>query len=155
MRPNIRRTPRGGIALPLVLIVLVTVSMFAALLLDATLQEVRTAAGRTAAMRAQAAVETVLAAMLDATVDSGWVQHPVPLGGSEVTLNGRDSVGVAVVPLGDSLFRVSAQARSREGQARARGGAVTFFRLEADTVAAASGQGRLRPISGWWWSPLP
>ncbi|MCX5766263.1 MAG: hypothetical protein NTZ43_03430 [Gemmatimonadetes bacterium] len=139
MRPNIRRTPRGGIALPLVLIVLVTVSMFAALLLDATLQEVRTAAGRTAAMRAQAAVETVLAAMLGATVDSGWVQHPVPLGGSEVT----------------SLFRVSAQARSREGQARARGGAVTFFRLEADTVAAASGQGRLRPISGWWWSPLP
>ena len=158
MRADRRRrcggAARRGIALPLVLVVLLTVSMFAALLLDASLQAVRAASARTAAMRAHAAVETAVAAMVGASVDSVWGQNPSPIGVAAAWVGRGDSVGVSVVPLGDSLFRFSAQSRSVEGQARARGGAVTFLRLEPDTAAIAARRGRLRPISGWWWSPL-
>ena len=80
----------------------------------------------------------------------------MPVGGSRrATIPaGSDSTTVTVQSIGGSLFRLTVVARVTAGVARARQGTVAFVRLVADTSGGVRTT-RLRPVAGWWRSPLP
>jgi hypothetical protein len=147
-------TSRCGVALPLALLVLVVVALFAALLLDSALQEMRTARGSTAASRAQSALESALAATITEPVDSIGAQLVAGASRDRVWSTSGDSVAVRVQSLGGSLRRVVATATAVTGSARAVAGAVAYLRVTDDS-ASAGGDRRLRPVIGWWWSTNP
>lgn len=145
---------RRGIALPLALLVVLVVAMFAALLLDASLQAVRSGRAGVSASRAQVAVETALAAALAAPVDSGGRSMAAGAAWDSSWAATGDSVHLMVQSLGGSLRRVVATATAGAGDARGAAGALVYVRVAADSAGAAV-RWRLRPVSGWWWSPNP
>jgi hypothetical protein len=147
-------TRRPGIALPLALLVLVVVMLFAALLLDGALQEVRMARGGVAASRAQAALESTLAATLATPVDSAGALMAAGRSRDSAWVTAGDTLAVHVQSLGGTLRRVVARATIGAGSARAVAGAVAYLRVATDSNGPGGGR-RLRPVTGWWWAPIP
>ena len=144
---------RRGVALPLALFALLTLALMISLLLDAAMQEYRTAGGDIAAVRASAAAERGLALFLGGTVDSALVA--LPRGGSVARmLPGADSVAVVVQSLGGALARLTISAHVWSDGARADAGAIALVRYELDTTTAPA-VFRPRPLPGWWWTPNP
>lgn len=145
---------RRGIALPLALLVVLVVAMFAALLLDTSLQAVRSGRAGVSAIRAQVALETALAAALAAPVDSGGRSMAPGVAWDSSWAAAGDSVHLRVQSLGGSLRRVVATATAGAGDARGAAGALVYVRVVADSAGSLV-RWRLRPVSGWWWSPIP
>lgn len=149
-----RPRPPRGIALPLAVLVVVAVAMFAALLLDASLQAVRSSRAGLSATRAQSALETALATALAAPVDSAGRSLPAGAARDSSWVAAGDSVHLRVQSLGGSLRRVLAATSAGAGAARGAAGALVFVRVVADSAGPVV-RWRLRPVSGWWWSPNP
>ena len=150
-RPSRRRR---GIALPLALLVVLAVAMFAALLLDASLQAVRSGRAAASASRAQVALETALAVALAAQVDSGGRSMAAGVAWDSSWAAAGDSMHLTVQSLGGSVRRVVATAAAGAGDARGAAGALVYVRVVADSAGPAV-RWRLQPVSGWWWSPNP
>lgn len=150
---QVGRRRRSGVALPLALFALLTLALMISLLLDAAMQEYRSAGGEFAAVRATAAVERGMALWLGEPVDSAIAA--LPRGGSSTTvLPGADSVALVVQSLGGALGRLTVSARVWSDGARADARAVALVRFELDTSAVPA-VFRPHSIPGWWWTPNP
>ena len=140
--------------LPLALVVLVAIALLAALLFDAGLEELRAARSDLARVRAASLADGALAGLIETPGDSAL--ETLAVGESQRTTvpAGGDSAELSVQPIGGSLLRVTVVARVANGRSRTREGALAFTRLTVDTVGGARAL-RLRPLAGWWRSPLP
>jgi membrane-bound ClpP family serine protease len=145
---------RRGAALPLALVALLTVALLAALVLDASLGAVRRAQGDVAELRAQAAVESALADLLQARLDSAATSRPRGSVLLSLASVGRDSARAVIQSLGGSLARVVVRVRARAEGARADAGVIGLVRLEPDSGARPLGL-RVRRLPGPWWVPVP
>jgi len=152
--PEPARTARRGVALPLALFVLLLLALLVALVLDSAVQDLRIARADVGVARAEAAVESALADLLAAPVDSAFLVLPRGAARQSVATVGGDTARVAVQPLGGGLARVVAMVRSSAAGVRADAGAVVLLRAERDTTAHLGGL-RFRRLPEWWWVPIP
>ncbi len=148
------RRARAGIALPLALLVMIVVAMFAALLLDSSVQSARASNGSVAAARAQSVTESALAGVLAAPLDSTGAQAAVGTVIVSRLDRAADSAVARVLVLSGSLRRVDVRGVSGVGSARGVAGAVAYLRVVADSSGPVR-LWRLRPVPAWWWSPIP
>ena len=149
-RPSPRR---HGFALPFALMVLVVGAMLVSLILDAGVQELRTARGDLAAARAEAAAGSALADLLAAPPDSSFALLGRGAGIQSVLVSGADTARLTLQALGGRLARVVVTARSWSGGVRADAGTLAF--LELSPVAGLPGVSHFSRIPGWWWAVYP
>jgi hypothetical protein len=135
-------------------VVLVAIALLAALLFDAGVEELRAARSDLARVGAASLAEGALAALIEAPGDSAL--ETLAVGGSQRTTvpAGGDSAELSVQPIGGSLLRVTVVAHVATGRSQTRQGALAFTRLTVDTMDGVRTL-RLRPLAGWWRSPLP
>ena len=155
MRPDqARRGARRGIVLPLALVVLIAVALLAALMFDAASEELRVARFDVGRVRAASAMDAVLADLIGSPGDSDLAAMQVG-GAKRATIAAGDvSTAVTMQVLGGSLLRLTVVASVTSGRVRARQGTVAFVRMVTDSTTGVRTI-RLRPLAGWWRSPLP
>jgi hypothetical protein len=153
-----RRAPfrhRRGFALTLALVVLIVLALVVSLLLDAAVQELRTARGEVASTRVQALLESALADVLASPLDSAFLALPRGAARQSVVVSGgRDTTIVSLQALGESRVRALVTARSYSGSVRT-GAAIVAFLLVVPDPAGAGGELMVRRVAGWWWAPVP
>ena len=149
-----RHNARGGFVLPLALFMLTVMALIAALLLQASIEELRTARGEVAAVRAQAAAGSALADLASAAPDSGALSLPRGTAAPAVLTVGGDTTQVVVQALGGGVVRLAAAARAWFGGVRGDAANVAFLQIVPDS-GGVPGALRYRRLPGRWWAPIP
>jgi hypothetical protein len=145
---------RAGFVLPLSLFMLLSIAMLVAVLLDGSLQEVRTARGDLSAARAQALAGSLLASMIAAPADSGILALARGARRTTVVSSAADTTTADIQSLGSGLVRIVATARTWSFGIRADAILVGFARVVPDS-AGSVGALRYRRLPAWWWAQLP
>ena len=144
---------RGGFALPMAVVLLVTFSLAVALLIDGAVASFRSASADLELARvttaAESALETGLAARLDTTA---WYAAPgTILLGSLATR--PDSVSTIVQMLAAPMVRIVSVVHSGSPKLRVSDGRLAYARLVRDSNAGIELRIiRSRPA---WWVPIP
>jgi Tfp pilus assembly protein PilX len=145
---------RRGFVLPLALFMLTVLGLLAALLLDASVAELRIARGEVAGARADAAAGSALSDALSVIPDSATFARPRGTLATLVVAAGAETTRVAVQALGGGLMRVTIEARVWSGGVRAEASNVGFMRILSD-ASGAPGTLRYQRLPGWWWARNP
>lgn len=150
---RVHRKRAGGFALPLAVMLLVAVSLIAALLFDAALGHLRTGAAELGQARAESAAETALAAALAVRLDTSTASlAPGALLVSSVS-PGPGAASTFVHKLASPFARVVIRAQFAGGHLRVSAGRVAIVVLAADS--AVPGELRMRPAGGPWLVAVP
>jgi Tfp pilus assembly protein PilX len=145
---------RPGFVLPLALLMLTIIALLAALLLQASIEDLRVARGEVAAARAQAMTESAMADMLAGTPDSAALALPRGTLTTTVTTAGADTTRVATQSLGAGIVRITVGARAWSDGVRADVSNVGFFHI-VPGMAGSPGSLRYQRLPGWWWAQIP
>lgn len=143
----------GGFALPLAVMLLVAVSLIAALLFDAALGLLRTGAADLGQARAESAAETALATTLALRLDTSALS--VQPGSTLVTTVSAapDSTTTTVQRLAAPFARIVSRAYVANGHFRVSVGRIGIVVLTPDSAVA--GELQLRPARGPWLVTVP
>lgn len=145
---------RRGFVLPLALFMMLVIALLTAGLLDAAVQELRSARGDVVAARALAGAGTALSDFLASRPDSARLARPRGAVESWAVEGAADTTQVVVQALGNGMLRVTATARVWSGGLRGDAANVGFVRIVPDP-GGAPGSLRYRRLPGWWWAQLP
>jgi hypothetical protein len=140
--------------LPLALFMMMAIALLTALLLDGAVQELRSARGDVAAMRAEAAAGTALADLLASRPDSALLASPRGAVATGSVAAGADTTRLTIQSLGNGMLRVTAGARAWSGGVRGDASTLGYVRIGPDS-SGPPGTLRFRRLPGWWWSQLP
>ena len=142
-----------GFALPLAIIVLVALSLAAALLMDGAVASFREAGADLQLARMNALAESALVAGLDARLDTAAlaVSPGTVLRTSRTQV--PDSVSNTIQMLASHNVRVVVSVRSVAPAIRLSIGRVVYARLEP--VPDTGGELRIAVIRPAWWVPIP
>jgi hypothetical protein len=133
---------------------LTVMALFAALLLESSLHELRIGRGDLAGARAEAAAESALGEFFATHPDSSVLVRPRGAASTSINAAGADTARLVVQSLGNGWFRLAAFGRSWAGGVRADAGSAAFVRLLSDS-GGPPGSLRFRRLPDWWWTQIP
>lgn len=144
---------RRGFALPLAVVILIALSLLAALGIDAALGALR---GGTAGMveaRANALAETGLARALAQPVDTATLRLPAGATVFAWSDTSADTITAVAQVVEPRTVRVAVAAVVRRAEFRGFAGRYAFAVIELDSTVSAGAA--LRPLRSNWWVATP
>ena len=144
---------RRGFALPLAVVILIALSLLAALGIDAAMGALRAGTAGMVEARANALAETGLTRALAQRLDTATLRLPAGatlFAGSDATADTVTAVAQVVEP---RTVRVAVAAVVRRARFRGFAGRYAFAVIEPDSTV--SGVAALRPLPSNWWVATP